>query len=89
MALPTANPVFISLGGQRPGKSGNGAVLVMLLLLFLVALVVAPFVVLIKAPCWLHDKAPDAFDTLKDAAIKMKLKDKDYSIDEEECDEDD
>jgi hypothetical protein len=85
MALPTGGPVFISLGGRRPNKSGGGAVLLLLLLL-VVVLVVAPFVVLMTAPCWLHDKAPKAFDTLKDAAIKMKLKDKGYSIDEEDCD---
>jgi hypothetical protein len=84
MALPTGAPVYISLGGQRPKKSGGGAVL--LLLLILVVLAVAPFAVFMTAPCWLHDKLPKVFDNLKDAAIKIKLKDKDYSIDEEDCD---
>jgi hypothetical protein len=85
MALPTGAPVYISLGGQQSKKSGGGAVLLLLLLL-LVVLVVTPFAVFMTKPCWLHDKAPKVFDTLKDAAIKMKLRDEGYSIDEEDCD---
>jgi hypothetical protein len=83
MAQRTTNPVIISLG-EKPSSGSGGAV--MLVFILLVVVLITPFVVFMAAPCWLHDNAPKVFDALKKAAIKIKLKDEGYSIDEEDCD---